>query len=216
MGCPTVARDGHDVDVASLVISVVITLAVLVVIFKIEWRYMHFVSAAAVARRLQRSPTGEFSAEIRGLGWAWDPAPGSGRSANGGRLAGPGRVTYKRLADGEIHVTLEGREGKRRESNGPLPRALVAGTPQASRARHARRFSWAVFAFYPLCGGVGFAVGYALGGAHDHTARFDHGLVGFVVGFLGVAVLLHIITVAVGASGVASRPRMAAKERPKE
>lgn len=203
----------------SIVIAALVAVAVLVVIFRVEWRYMRFVSAGAVVRRLQRSPSGEFSTNIRGLGWAWDPAPGSGRSANRGRLSGPGRVTYTRVSDEEIRVTLEDRDGRRRESTGPLPRALVAGTPQASRARRSRRLIWAMFAFYPVCGMVGFVIGYAAGGGHDHATRFDHGLVGFVVGFLGVAVLLHIVVVVAGANGVGSRPRVAARadeERPKE
>lgn len=199
---------GDDVLVATIVITVVITLIVFALIFKLEWRYMRVVSAPAVVRRLRRSPNGEFTTEIRGLGWAWDPAPGSARAVNHGRLSGPGRVTYTQTTDDLIHVTLVGRDGRRHQSEGPVPRVLVAGTPEASRTRRVRRILRFALAFYPFCGAVGFAVGYTVVSARDRSAHLEHGVVGFFVGFLGVAVLLHIIVVIVGASGIGTPRRM--------
>jgi hypothetical protein len=185
-------------DVVAAAIGFLVALGVAFWIFRAEWRYMRFVSPAGALRRLQN--TGEFSADIRGTGWAWDPAPTHSRYAGFGRVYGRCRVTYSLLSDDTVRLHVARPDGTEKTSEGPVPNYLRPGTPEAARARHRRRIIWAAATVYPLFGLIGFAVGYAAGQKYTTGERVGHGILGFFVGYLGVAIVLHVALVIFGAS----------------
>ena len=68
-----------------------------------------------------------------------------------------------------------------------------------------RRLFRAALTVYPVCGALGFVVGYNIVSAPNRGTRVGHGFVGFLVGYMAMAVLLHLIVLIVGASGIAAR-----------
>lgn len=196
---------GDDDDMAGAIAGVLIAVVLGYLLFRLEWRLMRPITPGGAVRRLRRSKTHRFSAEIRGIGWAWDPNPAIPRGSGFNRAYGRGRVTYEMGSDSVIHLTVVRPDGSSHESEGPLPLRYVRGTPEAARARRLRRYMWAALTVYPLCGAIGFVIGYNAGTGLTRATMFGHGLMGFFAGYLGVAVLMHFVVVILGATGMAGR-----------
>jgi hypothetical protein len=139
-------------------VTAAVALVVTALMIRLEWRYSHFVSPGGAPRRLRRSPTGSFSTELRGIGWAWDPTPWATRGVSIGRIYGPGRATYELVAGADgalVRLTLHRRDGSTYESEGPVPPQLVAGTPEKRTARRIKRVGLLLALLYPIAGVVG-------------------------------------------------------------
>jgi hypothetical protein len=91
-------------------------------------------------------------------------------------------------------------DGTEVKSQGPIPAFLRPGTPEAVRSTRARRLVWAALTLFPVGGGAGFAVGYWAVSAQPSGSRLGHGLLGFFVGYLVVALIFHFAAIIVGAT----------------
>jgi hypothetical protein len=89
---------------------------------RLEWRYLRFLSAPTVLRRLRRSH-GRFTQRITGVGWAWDPKPRHTGSTIFQRLYGPGVITYELGVDDQIRATTIRRDGSEHQTRGSRPRS---------------------------------------------------------------------------------------------
>jgi hypothetical protein len=186
------------------IVGGVVALSVVLLVVRLEWRWLRFVSAKGAVRRLRRYPEGSLVLTIPTMGWAWDPTPAAGRSFGLGRVYGPGAASY-RLDHDTVHFTMVRRDGSQRHGQGPVPAYLVDGTPAAKRAGRVRWILLLSMAIYPTFGLGGFLVGYFVVTGHGDHARFLHGLTGMFVGFFGVALLLHFGSIVAGSLIAASR-----------
>jgi hypothetical protein len=173
---------------------------VAVLIFRIEWRYMRFVSPGAALRRLRRSESRSFSVEIRGVGWAWDPSPAASRWGGLRRVYGRGHAAYSLAHDDTISLHFTRSDGTELKSKGPIPPYLRPGTPEAAKSQRARRLAWAALTLFPVGGGAGFAVGFWVVSAPSTGSRAGHGLLGFFVGYCAVGLIFHFAAIIVGAT----------------
>jgi hypothetical protein len=185
---------------AGVIVGVCLGLALAAVLVKLEWRFLRFLSAPAIQRRLRHSRDGRFTQRIRVLGWAWDPSPKPPGSSSAQRMSGPGVVTYVLRSDNAVEATMTRSDGSQHHSNGPFPVRLIPGTVEAKRWRKLRRLLWLAAAIYPVAGAIGFGVGYTTVSPSGNT-RFQHGVFGFFAGFVAVAVVMHGLSVVIGFAG---------------
>jgi uncharacterized membrane protein YeaQ/YmgE (transglycosylase-associated protein family) len=54
-------------------------------------------------------------------------------------------------------------------------------------------------AVYPICGVIGFAVGYNVG-ATTRGNQLQHGIFGFFTAFFAAAIVLHVVMIVLGAT----------------
>jgi hypothetical protein len=189
--------------VAGVVLGLLIGGGVMATVFRVQWKYMGFLTPGMVLKRLDQSPEHVFETRLRGASWAWDPTPGSFKSVRAGRVYGPGQATYRRDG-GEIVLEVH---GDRRHSRyrGPVPAEYQPGTPEARALARRKLLIPGALGLYVIAAGVGFAVGYST----SSSARWGNGALGAFAGFFVFALLLHFVMIGVGASG-----RMQRLERP--
>jgi len=148
-----------------------------------------------IAKRIRKTGT-VYEIQIKSMSETWNPekpiTPGQG-------ISGPGRAKYFLDESSVVHLTFCPKVGPERHYLGPLPEALLPGSPKASRARNLVRL---VVGGYLLLIVAGFMVGYLI--AHGSAG---HGWIGGDIG-IGISMILGwvlgLVVLNVGSSDLAT------------